>query len=106
MRAGSPSESDHFGKLHIDSHAVRIGPVDTWDYDLTGETATGPTVVVAANGALVATLTPLWDDVGGVRVSIDWQAALDDLSTIEARALAAALVELADVEKPPVIPVR
>lgn len=72
----------------------------TWDLDHTGETATGPTIAVAADGALVATLTALWDDVEGVRVSVDWQAYLGDLSAAQARSLAAALVELAAVEPP------
>lgn len=74
--------------------------MNNWEPDLTGETATGPSVAVAADGALVAVASALWDDVSGVRVSINWQDGLDDLSASQARTLAAALHQLADVEPP------
>jgi hypothetical protein len=62
-------------------------------------TAVGPSVPVTADGALVATLTALWDDESGVRVSVDWQAT-DDLTADAARALANAVGQMADLPKP------
>ncbi|MGN6199124.1 hypothetical protein [Humibacter sp.] len=72
----------------------------TWELHQTGETATGPTLAVAADGALVAMTTALWDDDSGVRVSVDWSTDLDDLSVPQALALASALVELAALQPP------
>jgi hypothetical protein len=48
----------------------------------------------------VATATTLWADESGVRVSVDWSTDLDDLSVVQALALASALTELASVEPP------
>lgn len=69
-----------------------------WTFDDTRETATGPTTPVLADGELIASVTPLWADDSGVRVSVDWQAGLDDLSASQACALAAALLRAADPE--------
>jgi hypothetical protein len=73
---------------------------ESWEFDLTRETAMGPTVAVAPDGALVAVCAALWDDVGGVRVSVEWHADLDDLSASEALALASALADLAVMQSP------
>ena len=73
---------------------------ESWALDLIGETATGPTVAVAADGALVAVCAALWDDENGVRVAVDWHADLDDLSAAQALALASALAELASIDAP------
>jgi hypothetical protein len=77
-----------------------LGTVTTWELGQTGETATGPTLAVAADGALVGVVSALWSDVDGVRLSVDWHRDLDDLSASETRALAAALIELANAEPP------
>ncbi len=65
------------------------------DLDVSGETAIGPVVPVTAEGQLIATLTALWSDVDGVRVSLDYQDGLEDLSGLQARALADTLQEVA-----------
>ncbi|GAB6858893.1 hypothetical protein [Microbacterium xylanilyticum] len=63
-------------------------------------TATGPTVAVVAEGQLIATLAAIWSDVDGVRVSLDYQRALGDLSGLQALALADALREVAGMMPP------
>jgi hypothetical protein len=70
-----------------------------WDLGERG-TAVGPSTPVQADGALVAVVRALWSDVDGVRVSIDWQGPTDDMSGAQARALANALRQAADLEPP------
>ncbi|GAB6857633.1 hypothetical protein [Microbacterium xylanilyticum] len=72
----------------------------TWTLDVSGETAIGPVVPVTAEGQLIATLTALWSDVDGVRVSLDYQDGLEDLSGLQARALADTLQEVAGMQPP------
>lgn len=70
-----------------------------WNVNHAEGTAVGPSVPVTADGALIATLTALWDDESGVRVSVDWQAT-DDLSRDEARVLADGLRQMAETPAP------
>ena len=70
-----------------------------WHMNMTEGTATGTSRPVTVDGALLAVLTPLWDDEAGVRVSVDWQSG-DALSANEARAFAVALVEAVAVGAP------
>jgi len=71
----------------------------TWSEVIDG-TSIGPTVPVFAEGVLIASVTALWGDEEGVRVSVDYQDGLEDLSGAQALALAGALREVAAMEPP------
>lgn len=79
-----------------------------WNQGLSGETATALSIPVMADGDLFAEVQPIWSDIDGVRVSINWAAEvlegvsrLEDLSIGQALALSAALREAAAIEPPP-----
>jgi len=70
-------------------------------------TAVGAPVPVIADGELFATVSAIWSDEDGVRVSVDWQrelvdgvTVLGDLSIVQARSLAEVLHTVAAVEPP------
>ncbi|MQW74833.1 hypothetical protein GHK92_03020 [Nocardioides sp. dk4132] len=78
-----------------------------WTMHPSGETAVGAPVPVIGDGDIFATLSPIWSDEDGVRVSIDWArdiyagiTALEDLSSGQALALADALREAASTSPP------
>jgi hypothetical protein len=48
---------------------------------------------------VIAVPAALWDDADGVRVSIDWQAGTDDMTTEVALALADALCLVASLPR-------
>jgi hypothetical protein len=73
---------------------------EQWEIDAVQGTAVGPTFQVAVAGDVVAVVRALWDDETGVRVSVDWQGYLGDLSPAQARALADALRQAAELEGP------
>jgi hypothetical protein len=73
---------------------------EQWEMDAVQGTAVGPTFQVAVEGDVVAVVRTLWDDETGVSVSVDWQGFLGDLSPTQARSLAEALRQAADVEGP------
>lgn len=75
-----------------------------------GETAATEPRLVVADGDVLATVSGIWSDVDGVRVSIDWAAdvfngitALEDMSAAQATALADVLRGVAGMS-PPVLP--
>lgn len=81
----------------------------SWSIAEGGETATGAPIPVAASDELFAEVQPIWSDVDGVRVSVNWSAdlfnginRLEDLSADQALALAATLQQAASVEPPTV----
>ena len=85
--------------------------MDGWTFTEDGQTAVGAEVPVIADGDLFATVSPIWSDVDGVRVSIDWQhvpggeisfgvSALGDMSPDAARALADVLRQVAGTPPP------
>ena len=82
------------GAVDVVDAAAR-GPVDDqaagWTVNAAEGTAVGPSVPVVENGAVFAVLTALWDDSDGVRVSIDWHGSPDDMTAVQALALAEAL---------------
>ena len=72
-----------------------------WTVDAAAGTATAPDVPVIADGALVATLTPMWSDVDGVRVAMTYADGTEDMNAAQATALSDALREVAGMAPPP-----
>lgn len=80
---------------------------EAWTTEDAGETAQAAPIPVLADGELFAEVQPIWSDVDGVRVSVNWSAdmfngfsRLEDLSVGQALALSAVLHEAASVEPP------
>ena len=70
-----------------------------WNVNEAEGTATGPEYPVIVGDRTIAILAALWSDEEGVTVHLGW-ATDDALSGDEARALAAALTQLADLPVP------